>query len=248
MQPPAANLDPSLWVIRCRDAAHLAGEAARCVVDEVVRREPWPLRLALSGGRICQQFYPALVAENRRRGASLGGDRFFWADERGVPPDHAESNYRVAEELLLRPLRVPAESIHRLRGEEAPEAAVGRARSELETIPVRDPHGVPVLDLVILGMGEDGHIASLFPQNLVRDATRPDWVFATTGPKPPPQRLTLGFPVLAAARLALVLVSGGGKADALAGSLAGSFATPLAHLFARRRRRETVVLHDFTLP
>lgn len=234
-------------MIRCRDAGHLAGEAARCVVDEVVRREPWPLRIALSGGRICQTFYPALVAENRRRGASLCGDRFFWADERGVPPDHAESNYRVAEALLLLPLRVPAENIHRLRGEETPEAAVARARAELEEVAVRGPHGVPVLDLVILGMGEDGHIASLFPENLARDAARPDWVFATTGPKPPPQRLTLGFPVLAAARLVLVLVSGGGKTAALAGSLSGAPATPLAHLFRLRQGRETAVLHDFAL-
>lgn len=241
-------MDPSLWVFRCRDAAHLAGEAARCVVDDVVRTNPRPLTLALSGGRICQQFYPALVTENRRRGGALGGGHFFWADERCVPPEHPESNHRVAEDLLLRPLGVPAENVHRLRGEEPAATAVARARAELETIVVRDPHGAPVLDLVILGMGEDGHVASLFPENLARDAARPDWVFATTGPKPPPQRLTLGFPALAAARRVLVLVSGHGKADVLKGSLSGALANPLAHLFARRRGRETAVLHDFTLP
>lgn len=241
-------MDPSLWVIRCRDAAHLAGEAARCVVDDVVRAGPRPLTLALSGGRICQQFYPAMVTENGRRGAALGSGHFFWADERCVPPDHPESNYRVAEDLLLRPLGAAAENVHRLRGEEPPDAAAARARAELEAVPVRDAHGVPVLDLVILGMGEDGHIASLFPENLARDAARPDWVYATTGPKPPPQRLTLGFPVLAAARRVLLLVSGGGKAATLSASLSGAAATPLAHLFTRRYGRETVVLHDFAIP
>ncbi|HMO65028.1 MAG TPA: 6-phosphogluconolactonase, partial [Verrucomicrobiota bacterium] len=92
--------------------------------------------------------------------------------------------------------------------------------------------------------GEDGQVASLFPENLARDAARPDWVFATTGPKPPPQRLTLGFPVLAAARRVLVLVSGAGKTEALAGSLAGTAATPLAQLLRLRRGGETAVLHD----
>ncbi|MFN0067866.1 MAG: 6-phosphogluconolactonase [Limisphaerales bacterium] len=237
-------MDPSLWVIHCRDAGHLAGEAARCVVDDVVRASPRPLTLALSGGRICQQFYPVLVTENGRRSGALGGGHFYWADERCVPPDHAESNYRVAEDLLLRPLRVPAENVHRLRGEEPPETAVARARAELEAVLVRDAHGAPLLDLVILGMGEDGHVASLFPENLARDVARPDWVFATTGPKPPTQRLTMGFQVLAAARRVLVLVSGTGKTDALAGSLAETAGTPLAHLFSVRRGRETAVRHD----
>ncbi|HMO65027.1 MAG TPA: 6-phosphogluconolactonase, partial [Verrucomicrobiota bacterium] len=150
---PLAAPDPGLWLVRCRDAAHLAGEAARCVVDEAVRAGGGPLTLALSGGRICQSFYPALVAENRRRGAALGTARFFWADERGVPPDHADSNYRAAAELLLRPLVVPSESIHRLRGEAPPEEAVAEARAALAALPGRDPRGVPVLDLVLLGMG-----------------------------------------------------------------------------------------------
>lgn len=238
-------MDPGLWLIRCRDAAHLAGEAARSLVDEVIRAGPRPLTLALSGGRISRAFFSALVAENRRRGAALGGGHFYWADERRVPPDHAESNFLVAAELLLRPLGVPAEHIHRLRGEEPQDAAVARARAELEAVPARDLHGVPVLDLVILGLGEDGHVASLFPENLARDAARPDWVFATTGPKPPPERLTLGFPVLAAAARVLVLVSGAGKAAALAGALAGRAGNPLAHLLSLRRGRETAVLADF---
>lgn len=244
---PLAAPDPGLWLIRCRDAAHLAGVAARCVTDEVVRAGSRPLSVALSGGRLCGQFYPALVAENRRRQAGLAAARFFWADERRVPPDHAESNYLVADSLLLRPLGTPPENVHRLRGEASAEAAVAEARAALAALPERDLHGVPVLDLVILGMGEDGHVASLFPENLARDAARPDWVFATTGPKPPPQRLTLGFPVLAAASRVLVLVSGVGKAAALTGALAGRAGNPLGHLLARRRGRETAVLVDFAL-
>jgi 6-phosphogluconolactonase len=232
------------WVIPCRDAAHLAAEAARCVLDAVVRAGDRPLSLALSGGRITAQFFPALVAANARRGGGLARAAFHWADERAVPPDHADSNFRDARELLLQPLAVPDAQVFRLAGELPPEAAVARALADLARLPGRTPAGVPVLDLVILGLGEDGHTASLFPENLARDRARPDWVFATTGAKPPPRRLTLGYPVLAAAKQVLVLAPGAAKAAVLRAALAGDPALPLAEVLLRRTGRETAVLHD----
>ena len=88
---------------------------------------------------------------------------FFWGDERCVPPNHPDSNYRLADDALLRPLGIGPERLHRIYGELEPAVAARAAEAELRAAGPVPPTEQPVLDLVLLGMGEDGHVASLFP-------------------------------------------------------------------------------------
>ncbi len=136
---------------------------------------------------------------------------FYFVDERFVPPDHPESNYLLAEEALFKPLGVDARQVFRMQGERQDRDEAARDYEKL--LP-------PVLDVVVLGMGEDGHTASLFPDSSsLEEKTRR--VLAVVGPKPPPWRMTLTLPVLQSARKVLGLVAGAGKRDMVRRVLAG---------------------------
>jgi len=162
---------------------------------------------------------------------------FFWADERCVPPTDAESNFKTAEELLFRPLGIAADHIHRIRGEESPARAAELAATGLRQIVPADASGQPVLDLIFLGMGEDGHVASLFPGEPKSLRDNPAIFRAvTSSPKPPPNRVTLGYPAIAAAKNVWVMASGSGKKTALDESLSPSGQTPLAQVIRARER------------
>jgi 6-phosphogluconolactonase len=174
------------------------------------------------------------------------GVHFHWGDERCVPPEHADSNYKLAQTALLDPAGIALEQRHRLRGELPPEEAALLAESELARVTGTASGRVPVLDLVFLGMGEDGHVASLFPGAPESVVTSPRWVIPVIGPKPPPQRLSLTFQVLAAAKEVWVLASGVGKEEALRESLRLGGSTPLAHLLSLRSH--TRIMTDLPLP
>ena len=200
------------------------------------------LTVALSGGRISQHFFAAVVEGARRGKISFASVHFFWADERCVPPDDAESNFRVARELLLAPLKIADDRIHRIRGEASPDFAAAEAEAEICRIAPLTDHGQPVLDLVFLGMGEDGHVASLFPGEPESVMTSPAVYRAVTATKPPPRRITLGYAAIAAARQVWVLASGAGKEVALRDSLDPAGQTPLARVIKARLR--TRILTD----
>jgi 6-phosphogluconolactonase len=129
----------------------------------------------------------------------------LFGDERCVPPDHADSNYRMAREALLD--RVAPATVHRMPAELGPdEGAVRYAPVVASLAP---------LDVVILGIGEDGHTASLFPGHAAVRAK--GWAIGITdSPKPPPERVTLTLPALRGARHVIILATGAGKADAVA--------------------------------
>ena len=205
-----------------------------------------PQTVALSGGRIARAFFSAVVhlaKSGLRRFASV---HFFWADERCVPPDHAESNFALARIQLLEPLGIPEGQIHRVRGEIETSAAAAEASVELRCVTARDGVGQAILDWVFLGMGEDGHVASLFPGSRDSEADVAPGYLPVTAPKPPPQRITLSYCALAAARQVWVLVSGPGKERALAQSLSPTGQTPLARVVGSRGR--TLILSDVRLP
>jgi 6-phosphogluconolactonase len=189
---------------------------------------------ALSGGRIAGVFFAAIVDEVKAAPFSLTAAHFFWSDERCVPPGDAESNFHLANDLLFKPLATPASRVHRIPGEKAPAEASMLAESELRAIVISVHEGQPVLDLVMLGMGEEGHVASLFPgeaEELVKSAA----VFRTVkAVKPPPIRITMGYRAIAAAREVWVLASGIGKEAALRESLDTRGQTPLAHVLKLR--------------
>lgn len=169
-------------------------------------------RLALSGGRTPQGLHRRLASDAWRDRVDWGRVGIWFADERAVPPDHPDSNYRMARDTLLDHVPIGAKSVHRMRGEAEDLAA---AAAEYEAT-LADP-----LDVVILGLGEDGHFASVFPgsplvmERLLRAAAVFD------APKPPPRRLTVTPRVIREARSVLTLASGAGKADAVAQALEG---------------------------
>ncbi len=218
--------------------------AAESLRQELQRCAPPESRflVALPGGRTAKRLFQA--AAKGLSDVPMGGVHFFWGDERCVPPDHPESNFGLANEHLLRPLRVPPQNTHRIRGEESPPRAAELATQELQQV-ARSSAGFPVLDLVILGMGEDGHIASLFPGEPLAAIQSPEVYRSVVAVKPPPKRITLSYGMLAQARNVWVLVSGEEKRAALQISLGSSSATPLAKIL--RSRRLTRVLTESRL-
>lgn len=227
-----------------------ADELARAVAAQwlakLAERQKQPNRrrynVALSGGRIAKSFFSEVVRQSAQVPGGLFEDvHFFWADERCVPPGDPESNFFIAQKLLFEPLKIPARQVHRLRGE-GPEALALREAVDdiLSAAPVAK--GQPVLEMVFLGMGEDGHVASLFPgepEEVVRDEA----IYrAVTAVKPPPRRITLGYAAIEAALEVWVMVSGAGKERALKESLSETGQTPLARVL--RERTETLIFSD----
>jgi 6-phosphogluconolactonase len=151
-----------------------------------------------------------------------------------VPPDHADSNYRAASEWLLSPLGVAPDRVHRIEGELDPADAARRASAALRSTLGVTSQSLPVLDLILLGMGEDGHIASLFPGADTAVIASAEPFLNVTGPKPPPNRVTMSYAQLSAGAEAWVLVSGAGKEIALRNSIRGGRITPLGALLERK--------------
>jgi 6-phosphogluconolactonase len=200
-------------------------------VLELAGREP---TVALSGGRIALTFFDAAVKVFRNHFNAIRKVHFFWGDERCVPPDHPDSNFGAAAARLLKPLEIPETNIHRIPGEFDPALAATMAAKGLVRWTGTDAGEIPVLDLVILGLGEDGHVASLFPGESVEVMESPDLCRAVTASKPPPQRVTVSYGILSKAENVWVLASGKGKADALNTSLSGPARTPLGRVLASR--------------
>ena len=227
-------MNSSPFVVILPNADRLVEEVARQWLDLVAAsaQDGAPHTVALSGGRSATKFFTSVVIQNRTRGVSFSNVHFFWADERCVPPTDPESNFKLASEVLFGPLEISASQIHRLKGEDAPETAAREASTELVRIAPANAAGQPVLDLVFLGMGEDGHIASLFPAAgaEVLNCTTPFLVIRNS-PKPPPTRLSLSYATLAAAKNIWTLVSGAGKEGALHTTLTTG-ATPLGKVMA----------------
>jgi 6-phosphogluconolactonase len=222
----------------------LAGAVANRWLDELAVRadDPTPYCVALSGGRIAKKFFAAVAERAPTRSVSFGHVHFFWADERCVPPTDAESNFGLAKAHLLDPLAISPDKIHRVRGEISPKWAAAEAEAEICRIAAVNDSGQPVLDLVLLGMGEDGHVASLFP-GASEEAVRSKSVYLPViASKPPPQRITLNFAALAAAPRAWVLASGAGKQSALRESLSADGRTPLARVL--QARGQTIIFTD----
>ncbi len=163
---------------------------------------------ALTGGSAAKAVYPR-IAEDKLRWEQI---HLFFGDERAVPPDHPDSNYALAKATLLDGIRISSKNVHRMRGEAADLAA---AADDYEAELQRVLGATPVLDLVHLGMGPDGHVCSLFPGHRLLEETRRSCAPVTDSPKPPPRRLTLTMPVLHAARSLCFIVMGEDKAAAV---------------------------------
>lgn len=227
--------------------SELAQSAAVAWLEEVAaaNRSNSPYCVALSGGRITLKLFAAVIEAAKTRGTSFAGVEFFWVDERCVPPDDPESNFAAANKFFFQPLGIETAKIHRILGEESPEFAVQEAEAEVCRIAPLNADGQPVLDLIFLGMGEDGHVASLFPSEPPAVMSNRAVYRAVTAVKPPPRRITLSYGTIAAAKQVWVLASGPGKEAALRESLRPDGQTPLIRVL--RSRQNTKILTDVRL-
>ncbi len=212
----SASVRGELRIVADRSA--LADLAAREIVvranDAVARRGRFDV--ALAGGSTPRDLYRRLATSPVREQIPWHATHVFWGDERSVPPEHADSNFRMAREELLDRVSIPAGQIHRIPTEEREPALVARSYQRTITAALDAAlTRVPRFDLALLGLGADGHTASLFPGTgavWVDDA----WVIAVHVPQLGVDRISLTVPILNAARTVLFLVAGADKADALA--------------------------------
>ena len=198
------------------EPAMLADAAARRITDvieDTIQRRG-RCTLALAGGATPRPVYERMAVPPLARRIAWARVTSYFGDERCVPPDHPESNYRMVHEVLLKHVPVPSASVHRMEGERADSDAAARDY---------DRHLPTALDLLLLGMGEDGHTASLFPRSPAL-AERTRRVVSVRRPAPSPQRLTITPPVIDAADTVIVLVAGASKAATVARVLEGAYA------------------------
>jgi 6-phosphogluconolactonase len=211
------------------DSAAVAADFARYFAEQLASGSGI-FTVALSGGST-----PKLLFEHwtRHYADSLDWSRvhFFWGDERCVAPTDADSNYGVTKSLFLDPVGIPTANIHRLRGEDDPvEEAVRYAREIREWVPPGE--GLPAFDLIILGMGDDGHTASIFPHQMELLLADEICVVATH-PRSGQQRITLTGPVLNHAQRVAFLVTGAHKREkvaAILGARKAHLQYPAAHI------------------
>jgi 6-phosphogluconolactonase len=200
-------------VIREGDGDAIATRAAALFAERVgaALKERGAAHVALAGGTTPERLYAQLSMP------SWVGVELWFGDERCVGPRDAESNYKMVADVLLP--HCAGAIVHRIAGELGAEAAAEAYEAQLrERIP-ENAAGVPVFDFVLLGIGEDGHTASLFPRNPALEASGVACVPVHDAPKPPPDRVSLSLEVLRAARICVLLASGSGKRAAIAGAL-----------------------------
>jgi 6-phosphogluconolactonase len=193
-----------------RTAADRFSEAARQAID---RRGEFAV--ALSGGSTPRDLHRLLSSPEYRDQVEWGCLHVFWGDERGVSPDDHRSNYRMARETLLDLVPIPIEQVYRPLSERLCVPSVSAAYAEqIRAVLPANPAGVPEFDLILLGLGDDGHTASLLPGDpLVHE--RELLVAWTNHEREGTSRVTFTAPLLQAARETLVLVAGPEKAEAL---------------------------------
>ena len=179
--------------------------------------------VALAGGSTPEMLYGLLASLPFRDDVDWTRVHFFFGDERAVPPDHADSNYRMVQTALFAPLATPDTNIHRMKGETPDlDAAAQEYETELRAhFALADASAIPSFDLILLGMGPDGHTASLFPHKPALQEKTRLVVASEPGLKPFVPRLTFTYPVLDQAANVLFLVSGADKAATLHRVLTG---------------------------
>ena len=192
------------------DNQAVAQAFAQWLVDWTKAQEQEIITIALSGGSTPKVLFQ-ILATQYAEAMPWEKIHFFWGDERCVPPDDAESNYKMTKELLLDPVHFPAAQVHRVQGEIAPEAAA-RAYEQVIAQVVPQQDGWPIFDLMILGMGSDGHTASIFPHQM--ELLNSDTVCAVaTHPDSGQTRVTLTGKAINRSRQICFLVTGSSKQE-----------------------------------
>jgi len=214
MQAP----EPDIFV--CTDPETVAVEVAAQWIERArrVTETGRPFRVALSGGATPRLLFEQLALPEHRDQVDWPRVHLFWGDERCVPPDDSDSNYNMTQETLLEHITIPEANVHRIRGETDPQKEARRYAEEMRTVFGCAPHEVPRFDWILLGMGTDGHTASLFPGQAEVLASR-DLCAVAAHPQTGQARITLTLPVLNRAACVSFLVTGLNKAGMLASVL-----------------------------
>ena len=190
----------------------------------------FPFNIALSGGSTPSVLFEKIASTTEDPGL-WEQVNFYWVDERSVPPDHPESNYRMTDETLFRPLSLSYAHVYRVMGEKEPNSEAERYETLLRSqLPSRE--GFPCFNLILLGMGTDGHTASIFPDQM--DLLHSGRICeAARHPESGQQRITLTGPVINNAERVSFMITGANKASVLASIIEeqrGSDKYPAAHI------------------
>ncbi len=210
------SFDPEVW--RFENLAQLS-QAGAAFIRELARidfRQQRRFSLVLSGGSTPGKLFTQLSNGTTQSALDWEQTDLFWGDERCVPPDAQESNYNLARSTLFARAIIPEENIHRIQGELGAEKAAEAYQLHLEAYCRSSGMDHPEFSCVLLGIGPDGHTASLFPGTAALQEQQ-RWVAPVPAPQadPPVDRVTLTYPLLNSARTVLLLASGPGKADIL---------------------------------
>jgi len=213
-------------IVECTDLAALSLRAAEhfTALARARAAESGRFAVVLAGGSTPRNLYSLLATAAYRERVPWAATHLFFGDERCVPPDHPESNFRMVKEALLDHVPIPGGQVHRMQGEDPqPERAAGAYEDELRHFFVTAGDLPPRFDLGLLGLGADGHTASLFPGSPALDE---GWrlVVPAAVEGLVARRLTLTLPVLNAAARVVFLVAGSAKARALAAVVRGTAA------------------------
>lgn len=216
-------------LVKLRDPDAVARAAASAVIEAAFKaiHEHGRFNLALAGGSTPRAAY-GLLAEEHAEEIDWRRVAFYFGDERAVPPDDEESNYRMAKEALLDPLKLPPSSARRIAGEIEPANAAAEYDAEIRRL-ARER--VPAFDMVLLGMGSEGHTASLFPGSAALEE-QTKMAVAVEVPADPPRRITLTPPAIASTRQIVFMVTGESKADAIAAIFSGGEDLPAGRVAA----------------
>ena len=211
------------------DPEDLARHVAEWLIERI-GEHPGKVRIALSGGSTPKRMFQLLATEEYSKRVPWRRVHLFWGDERFVPADHPDSNYGMTRAALLEKVPLPEANIHPIPTDGAPDQGAARYERLLQ-----DEYGAmafdparPLFDVTFLGLGEDGHTASLIPGDPVLEERR-RWVAAVAHGRPE-VRITLTYPALESGRAVAFLVSGAGKADILRSVRSGKADVPAAHL------------------
>ena len=220
--------DGEAWVLP--DAEALAQRAAAWLTERALARQG-VFSIALSGGSTPKRLYEILASAAFRDRFPWSRTALFFGDERFVPADDEASNYNMVNRALLSQVDAPPERVHRMPTEGDLAEAARAYERDLRGAYGSDhlTPGRPLFDVVLLGLGENGHTASLFPGTPVLEE-REAWVGSCTPHDAPHQRLTLTYPAIASSAAVLFLVAGAGKREVLAKVRAGDAAQPAAHI------------------
>jgi 6-phosphogluconolactonase len=200
-------------IIKIFPSPYLVAESiANEIVNKITVAEgrKQPFTIALSGGNSPLILF-SIIGDHFSAAADWRRVHFFWVDERCVPPDDPDSNFRMAKITFLDKIEIPDKNIHRIRGENEPAHEIMRYSQELKIF-TEETNGLPAIDIMILGMGEDGHVASIFPGNEFLFSSD-DLCYSTIHPSTGQKRITISGRVINNARNIYFVITGLKKAS-----------------------------------